>query len=107
MMSAFGLETEDVKTILSVFVAHPEIESVVLYGSRATGHFSPGSDIDLMLSGKNLTDRTVLDVRVELRSSNVPYMIDVVAKHDIKDENLKREISKTGKNFYPQTTPDS
>jgi len=99
-MNAFGLEADDMETILSVFAANPEIESAVLYGSRATGRFQPGSDIDLVLMGKALTDRTVLDVRAELRDSNLPYMLDVVAENEIKDENLKREINETGQFFY-------
>ena len=101
-MNTFGLEVDDTKTILSIFAAHPVIESAVLYGSRATGRFKPGSDIDLILMGKNLTNRTLLDVRVELRDSNLPYMVDVVAENEIKDENLKREIDATGKIFYTQ-----
>jgi len=99
-VNTFGLEVDDTKTILSIFAAYPVIESAVLYGSRATGRFKPGSDIDLVLTGKNLTNRTLLDVRVELRDSNLPYTVDVVAENEIKDENLKREIERTGKVFY-------
>jgi len=100
--NSFGLEADDMKTILSIFSVHPEIETAVLYGSRAVRRFKSGSDIDLVLTGKNLTDRIVLDVRSELSDSNVPYMIDVVAENEIKDENLKREIDRTGKVFYMQ-----
>ena len=101
-MNTFGLETDDRETILSILAAHSEIESAVLYGSRATGRFRPGSDVDLVVSGKKLTDQTLLDVRAELRDSNVPYMIDLVAESEISDENLKREINITGKVFYRQ-----
>ena len=101
-MNPFGFETDDMETILSVFVSRPEIESVILYGSRATGRFRPGSDVDMFLTGKKLTDRIVLDVQTELRDSNIPYMCDVVAENEISDENLKQEIKKTGKVFYQQ-----
>jgi predicted nucleotidyltransferase len=99
-MNAFGLEADDMQAISSIFAAHPEIESAVIYGSRATGRFKPGSDIDLVLTGKKLTDRTVLDVCIELSDSDVPYRVDVVAENEIEDENLKREICETGKVFY-------
>ena len=99
-MNSFGLEIDDMKAILSILAVRPEIETAVLYGSRATGRFKPGSDVDLVLTGKDLTDQTILDVRVELRNSNVPYMFDVVADNEIGDENLKREINETGKIFY-------
>jgi len=39
-------------------------------------------------------------MRAELRDSNVPYMVDVIAENEIKGENLKREINETGKVFY-------
>ena len=100
MMNTFGLETDDMDAILSILVAHSEIESAILYGSRATGRFRPGSDIDLLLTGKNLTDDTILDVRAELRDSNIPYMVDVIVENDIENENLKREIAATGRLFW-------
>ena len=106
-MNFFGLDADDMATILPILAAHPEVEVAVLYGSRATGHFRPGSDVDLVLSGKNLTDQTVLDVRAELRDSAVLYMFDIVAENEIRDENLKREINKTGKVFYTIQDRDS
>ena len=99
-LNSFGLDANDMSEIRAILAAHPEIESAVLYGSRATGRFKPGSDIDLMLTGKNLTDQVVLDVRIELDDSDVPYMFDIVAENEIKDENLKQEIAKTGQVFY-------
>ena len=100
MMNSFGLEADDMDAIQSILAAHSEIESAILYGSRATGRFRTGSDIDLFLTGKNLTDDTILDVRAELRDSNVPYMVDVVAENEIRNENLKREIAATGRLFW-------
>jgi predicted nucleotidyltransferase len=99
-MNSFGLEADDMDTIQFILTAHPAVETAVLYGSRARGNFKPGSDIDLVLAGKNLTDQIVLDVRAELRDSNVPYMFDIVAEHAINDENLKRGINATGLVFY-------
>ncbi|MCL2304671.1 MAG: nucleotidyltransferase domain-containing protein [Planctomycetaceae bacterium] len=99
-MNSFGLDIDDIETIRSIFAAHPEVETAILYGSRATGRFQPGSDIDLVLAGKNLTDRTILDIRVVLSDSNLPYLCDIVAENSISDANLKREIDETGKLFY-------
>jgi predicted nucleotidyltransferase len=102
-MNSFGLEADDMETIQFILAAHPAVETAVLYGSRARGNFKPGSDIDLVLAGKNLTDQIVLDVCAELRDSNVPYMFDIIAENTIKDENLKREINATGLVFYGQS----
>ena len=99
-MNFFGLDDDDRNTIQSILAAHPEVETAIVYGSRARGNFKPGSDIDLILTGKRLTDQVLLDVRTELRDSNVPYRVDLVAEYEIHDENLKREIELTGQCFY-------
>jgi hypothetical protein len=56
----------------------------------------------LVLTGKKLTDQILLDVRIQLRDSNVPHMVDVIAESEINDENIKREINKTGQILYSQ-----
>jgi len=99
-MNSFGLEADDIDAIQSILATHSEIESAILYGSRATGRFRPGSDIDLCLMGKKLTDNTILEVCAEFRDSNVPYIVDVVTESDIGNENLKREIAATGRLFW-------
>jgi len=99
-MSSFGLDADDTATIVSILSTHPEIESAVVYGSRAKGNFKSGSDIDLVLTGTHLTDQIVLDVCAELRDSNVPLMVDIFAENELNDENLKREIDTTKQVFY-------
>lgn len=51
----YGLKSETISDIGKVLAKYPEIEKVILYGSRAMGNHRPGSDIDLTLAGKNLT----------------------------------------------------
>ena len=45
----FGLGEHVIASIRRVFQAHPEVEEVVLYGSRAKGNYKVGSDIDLTI----------------------------------------------------------
>ncbi len=49
-----GLKDTDIQNICSVFKKHPEVEKVILYGSRAKGNYKKGSDIDLTFIGSNL-----------------------------------------------------
>ena len=99
-MNNFGLDTDDMETIHSILAAHPEVETAILYGSRAAGRYRPGSDIDLVLTGENLTDQILLDIRVALSDSNSPYLFDIVAENAVSDEKLKWEINETGQLFY-------
>jgi uncharacterized protein len=53
----FGLTENTIEKFNSVFEKYPEIEEVVVYGSRAKGNYREGSDIDITLKGKKLTEK--------------------------------------------------
>ena len=41
----FGLPEEAIAEIQAALALYPEVERAILYGSRALGNFTPGSDI--------------------------------------------------------------
>jgi predicted nucleotidyltransferase len=51
----FGLENIIIEKINSVFVVYNQIESVIIYGSRANNSNKPNSDIDLTIKSSELT----------------------------------------------------
>lgn len=50
----FGLKSLDLEQISVIFRRHPEVEKVILYGSRAKGNYKPFSDIDITLVGAKI-----------------------------------------------------
>ena len=54
-----GLTESTTAQIRYVFSKHPEIDQVILYGSRAKGNYKPGSDIDLTLIGSSITQNVL------------------------------------------------
>ena len=44
-----GLEASDIRAALAKLSRDPEVKRMVLFGSRARGDASPGSDLDLLL----------------------------------------------------------
>ena len=56
---AFGLKPEIFQQLSTIFQAYENIDSVVLYGSRAKGTYHDGSDIDLTIKGDLITDSLV------------------------------------------------
>ena len=54
-----GISEQSFETILKAFKDFSEIESTVLFGSRAIGSFKKGSDIDIAIYGQNLTPQSV------------------------------------------------
>lgn len=51
----YGLSDTVIMDICSVFRRYPNIEKVLIFGSRAKGTYSEGSDIDLAAVGDGLT----------------------------------------------------
>jgi len=55
----YGLEEILFKESKLFFLSFPEIDEVILYGSRAKGNYKPGSDIDLVIKGDQLNLSTL------------------------------------------------
>ena len=49
-----GIPEVDSQQILKLIHTHPQVEKVVLYGSRALGRQRAGSDIDLCLDAPSI-----------------------------------------------------
>jgi predicted nucleotidyltransferase len=96
----FGLPGEAVRKIGSVLTGHPDVESAILYGSRAKGNYKPGSDIDLTLVGDRLSHDDLLKIMGELDDLLLPYTIDLSIFHMIDHEALRDHIQRVGKEFY-------
>ena len=99
----YGLKPEVVKRINGVFAAYPEVEQVVLYGSRAKGAHRPASDIDLCLQGDQLTLPLLLQISNELDDLLLPYKIDLSIHHELDNPGLTEHIQRVGVVFYSKT----
>ena len=98
----FGLQPAAVEQIRSVFARHPEVETTILYGSRAKGNFKTGSDIDLTFKGTRL-DLTVLNrIDNELDDLLLPWSFDLSIYSQITSPDLIEHIDRAGVIFYQQ-----
>ncbi|MCC5930629.1 MAG: nucleotidyltransferase domain-containing protein [Cyclobacteriaceae bacterium] len=95
----FGLQQKDIDALKRCFAQYPEIEQVLLYGSRAMGNYRKGSDIDLTIKG-NLDHRNLLKLETELDDLLLPYKIDLSLYHKIKNPDLAEYIQRVGLLFY-------
>lgn len=96
----FGLPTNIIEKINSVFKKYPEIEKVVIYGSRAKGNHRAGSDIDITLFGNNITELIHSRVCSDIDDLNTPYLLDISIHHLLTSEDLLEHISRVGIEFY-------
>lgn len=96
----YGLKPHTIAAIQGVLSKHPEVESAVIYGSRATNTYRNGSDIDLTLNGEKL-DLTLLQrIENELDDLFLPYKIDLSLHRQISNPELLNHIARVGKVFF-------
>ncbi|MCB0580313.1 MAG: nucleotidyltransferase domain-containing protein [Phaeodactylibacter sp.] len=96
----FGLTDEVLHKINEVFRRYPQVEQVILYGSRAMGRHRYNSDIDLTLLGSNLDLKTLFKIETELDDLLLPYKIDLSIFDHIDNPDLLDHIRRVGKVFY-------
>jgi predicted nucleotidyltransferase len=96
----FGLSKMQLQLILGVINNFEEIGKLIIFGSRATGKYKPGSDIDLALMGDKLNSLLVNRVSSALDDLPLPFMFDLINYHEINNQFLKKKIDEEGKLFY-------
>ncbi|GBD87435.1 nucleotidyltransferase domain protein [bacterium BMS3Abin03] len=96
----FGLKKNIIEKINTVFAKYPQIEKVILYGSRAKGSFQNGSDIDLTIIGERIDLLLLHKIEDELDDLLLPYTIDLSIFNRIKNKNLLEHIKRVGVEFY-------
>ena len=103
----YGLNDQTIEKIVTVFAACPEIEKVLLYGSRAKGNYRDGSDIDLTIVGDTVTQSHLLKIANELEDLLLPYKIDLSLMRQIEDKEVVEHIRRVGVVFYERTADAS
>jgi predicted nucleotidyltransferase len=96
----FGLPEATLEKLRAVFAACPEVEEVVLFGSRANGAYKRGSDIDLALKGTGLTDERMDALTDAVDDMLLPYEVDLVLYGSLEHAALKEHIDRVGRSFY-------
>jgi predicted nucleotidyltransferase len=96
----FGLKESTINRINTVFSQYPDIEKVVLYGSRAKGNYREGSDIDLTLMGGALSHAQLNRIETQIDDLLLPYTIDLSLFESIDNANLIEHIRRVGIVFY-------
>ncbi|MFA6572276.1 MAG: nucleotidyltransferase domain-containing protein [Bacteroidota bacterium] len=95
----YGLSENTINKLFSVFRVFPQIEKVILYGSRATGTFREGSDIDFAVEG-NIDYNLLLKIGSSIDELNLPYETDILSYQNIENKELKEQIDLNGIVFF-------
>ncbi len=95
-----GLEQSTLDRIRDLFSTCPEVERVILYGSRAKGDFRNGSDIDLTIVGDQVTLEQFSRLQLALDDLLLPYTIDLSLIRQIDNPDLLAHIDRVGVVLY-------
>ena len=100
-----GLEKRDIENIVNASRRLPEIEEVILFGSRAKRTHKKASDVDLAIKGKDISENTVKRFSSELNEElPLPYFIDIVNYETIQNQALIEHIDRVGEVIYSKYT---
>jgi predicted nucleotidyltransferase len=100
----FGLKEATIEKIITVFSQYPNIQKVLLYGSRAKGNYRNGSDIDLTLIGENISYGQLSKIDIQIDDLLLPYCFDISIFKDIENLDLIDHINRVGLIFYEKSS---
>ena len=93
------LTQRELDLMTGIFLQHPDIKRVVLFGSRAKGTAKPYSDIDLAVEGME-KERDIAAVAMELDDLPLPYKFDVKSLDSLQHSPLQEHIQRVGITIY-------
>ena len=96
----YGLRDSQLEIIEKALKSYPEIETAVLFGSRAMDTFQPASDIDIALKGEKVNFELAVRLISYFEETNLPYFFDIISYPDLDNKNLKEQIDKHGILIY-------
>jgi len=97
----FGLMVEAITQIANILSFFPEMHQAIILGSRATGNYKTGSDVDIALKGESIAHEIVTQIKYQLsEESKMPYFFDVTDYDKLKNEDLIIHIDRCGKFFF-------
>lgn len=100
MTPRHGLSSETIAKVGNVLARFPNVSRAVLFGSRAKGMHSSGSDIDLALVGSHLDWRALGKIEDALDDLLLPYEFSLIKLGDRLDSDVAAHIQRVGQPFY-------
>ncbi len=95
-----GIPADDLQKLVTVLGDENIVSKVILYGSRAKGNYRDGSDIDLTVTGKNLSTAWLMDTAMKIDDLLLPYKVDLSILDHIDNVDLIDHIERVGKVIF-------
>jgi predicted nucleotidyltransferase len=95
-VTQYGIPESDLDALLTELKKNSKINEIILFGSRAKGTYSNGSDIDIALKGRELILNDILDATLDIDKLLLPYKLDLVIYTRINEPALIEHINRIG-----------
>lgn len=99
----YGLSELVIDQLLTVFRKYSDIDCVYLFGSRATGKFRDGSDIDLAILATKMSADIFSCLWNEVDALPIVFKVDCLHFDQLTNVALKEKILREGVQFYPSS----
>jgi predicted nucleotidyltransferase len=100
-MNPYGISETSFHLLVQTFVKYPQVEEVLLFGSRAKGNYKKGSDIDLAIIGEQCSASLALTLQSYMNEElPIPYMVDVLDYQSLNHQELRDHIDRVGVKLY-------
>jgi predicted nucleotidyltransferase len=96
----FGLNDTVIADIIRICASYPQVQEVILYGSRAKGNFKTGSDIDLVIKGEQLNLSLLNSISSQFDDLYLPYTFDLSIFSQLDNAELINHINRVGISLY-------
>ena len=96
----YGLIDTQIAEIKNIFVQHPDVVQVIIYGSPVKGNYKPGSDIDLAFTGTVINSTVLNKINISLDDLLLPYKYDLTIFDKIFNDYLIAYIKRAGIIIY-------
>jgi len=96
----YGLKDTELQEIRRLLASSGNVDSAILFGSRAKGCHKPFSDVDITLIGESLTRTDLIRLADAFEGSLLPYVFDLSIFSLLTDEAVKDHIRRVGIVIY-------
>lgn len=100
----FGLTDRALGSLRGLFSTYMPIERAIVYGSRATGNFRHGSDIDITIDAPSMDFDDFLRLCTAVDDLMLPWHVDISLLSHIDNPDLLAHIARVGKPLWIKKT---
>ena len=102
LAAQIGLRINELAGLRRILSRHEDVQTAILYGSRAKNTFRPGADIDLTLVGTDISLQERNRIAEEIDELDMPYELDLSLHSHIENDALLDHIRRVGITLYEQ-----